>query len=108
MGQQWRISGYLSTLGWTNSIAELDEKRILKGKKIHDDLCEECHSENGKHQDHEIPRISGQVVNYLYLEMLLYQAGSKSMPKPNKMKERMETLEAEDLKDLSYFYASGS
>ena len=102
-----KISGYFSALEWTNTIAKLDEKRILRGKKIHDDLCEECHSENGKYQDHEIPRISGQVVNYLYLEMLFYQAGSKSMPQPDKMKGKIQTLEPEDLKDLSYFYASG-
>lgn len=103
-----KISGYFSALEWANTITKLDEQKILRGKKLHDELCEECHSENGRHQDHEIPRISGQVVNYLYLEMLLYQTGHRAMPQPEKMKERLAPLEVEELEALSHFYASGS
>lgn len=103
-----KISSYFSALDWTNTIARLDEEKILRGKKIHDELCEECHSENGRHQDHEIPRISGQVVNYLLLEMQSYQTDHRAMPQPGKMRERIKTLEVEELIALSHFYASGS
>lgn len=103
-----KMSKYFSALEWGNTSAKLDSEKVNKGKKIHDELCEECHSENGKFQDHEVPRISGQVVDYLYLQMLDYSAEKEVMPQPDKMKEQLETLNDKDLKALSHFYASGS
>jgi len=103
-----KISKYFSALEWGNTQAKLDSIKVRKGKKIHDEFCEECHSENGRFQDHEVPRISGQVVDYLYLQMLDYSTEKEVMPQPDKMKEQLETLNDEDLKSLSHFYASGS
>ena len=103
-----KMSKYFSALEWGNTPAKLDAEKVRRGNKIHDELCEECHSENGKFQDHEVPRISGQVVNYLYMQMLDYSSEKEVMPQPDKMKEQLETLNDEDLKALSHFYASGS
>ncbi len=103
-----KMSKYFSSLEWGNTLAKLDGEKVRRGNQIHDELCEECHSENGKFQDHEVPRISGQVVNYLYMQMLDYSTEKEVMPQPDKMKEQLETLNDEDLKALSHFYASGS
>ncbi|MEN8251211.1 MAG: c-type cytochrome [Bacteroidota bacterium] len=103
-----KMSKYFSALEWANTLAKLDGEKVRRGNKIHDELCEECHSENGQFQDHEVPRISGQAVNYLYMQMIDYSSKNDFMPQPGKMKEQLETLTDEDLKALSHFYASGS
>jgi cytochrome subunit of sulfide dehydrogenase len=102
-----KIAEYFSTLEWVNSEHAEDQQLVQAGKKIHDELCEECHSENGQHQDHEIPRISGQVRGYLYMQMLDYYQGNEVLPQPEKMKERIITLKQHELEALSHFYASG-
>jgi sulfide dehydrogenase cytochrome subunit len=102
------ISKYFASLEWRDTAAVLDGDKVRKGHEIHDELCEECHEKNGRHQDKDIPRISGQLAEYLYLQMLDYHAGIPTMPQPDKMKERMETLKKEDLEALSLFYASGT
>ena len=103
-----KISTYFSELEWRNaSIRNIDEKERQKGRDIHDELCVECHEDNGRHQDKEIPRISGQSINYLYLQMMDYRDGKENMPQPEKMKERMGSLTNEDLRAVSVFYASG-
>ncbi len=101
------ISKYFAALEWGNFAADLDGDKVRRGQKIHDELCEECHEKNGRHQDKDIPRVSGQAPDYLYLQMLDYHAGMRAMPQPDKMKERLETLEIEDLEALRHFYGSG-
>lgn len=103
-----KIAEYFSALEWVNTETDQDVQMVQTGKSIHDELCEECHSENGRHQDHEIPRISGQVRNYLYMQMLAYYLGIELLPQPEKMKERIMTLEQDELEALSHFYASGN
>lgn len=103
-----KISKYFAALEWRNAAAVLDGDKVRRGHEIHDELCEECHEKNGRHQDKDIPRISGQLAEYLYLQMIDYHAGMQTMPQPDKMKERMETLKVEDLEALSHFYASGT
>ncbi len=61
------ISKYFAALEWINTTAELDTDKVQKGLKIHNELCEECHEKNGRHQDKDIPRISGQQAQYLFL-----------------------------------------
>ena len=102
-----RISKYYAALEWGNSGTKGDNNKARRGREIHDELCEECHEKNGRHQDKDIPRISGQAPDYLYLQMLDYHAGVERLPQPEKMQERMETLKREDLEALSHFYGSG-
>ncbi|MES9961180.1 MAG: cytochrome c, class I [Sedimenticola sp.] len=102
-----KISDYFSSLDWINAKADIDQNLVTRGHEIHKELCEECHENNGRHQDKEIPRISGQAGNYLYLQMKDYYNGSPAMPQPDKMKDRMATLDLKDLEALSHFYSSG-
>lgn len=102
-----KIAEYFSALEWVNTEPGEDHQMMQTGKKIHDELCEECHSENGQHQDHEIPRISGQARGYLFMQMRDYYLGSEVLPQPEKMKERIMTLEQQELEALSHFYAGG-
>jgi len=102
-----KISKYFAAREWGNTGTELDGDKVRRGREIHDELCEECHEKNGRYQDKDIPRISGQAPDYLYLQMLDYHAGLRLMPQPDKMKERLETLEVEELEALSHFYGSG-
>lgn len=101
------LSKYYASLEWSNSKLDFDNNKALSGKKLHDELCEECHEDNGRFQDKEVPRISGQTPDYLYMQLIDYHYGSEAMPQPEKMKERVEKLTLEDLDSLSHFYASG-
>jgi len=101
------ISDYFSSRSWINANDTISTSKADTGREIHAELCEECHEKNGRHQDKEIPRISGQWSDYLYMQLLGYRSITLSMPQPEKMKERLDTLETDELEALSQFYASG-
>ncbi len=103
-----KISRYFAALDWGTAKVVIVDDKVRRSEKIHDELCEECHEKNGRYQDKEIPRISGQTPNYLYLQMLDYHADVRAMPQPDKMKVRIETLKVKDLEALSHFYGSGT
>jgi len=100
------ISDYLSAKRWGSAGVTPNWERVEKARKIHHELCEECHKEEGKFQDKEIPRIAGQWPQYLYLQLLDYSTGDQKMPQPPKMKERLEPLNEQELMVLSEFYGS--
>ena len=102
-----KISDYFAGLKWVNAKGDFDSNKINEGREIHDELCVECHEDNGRHQDKDIPRISGQSEKYLYMQLLDYRLGKTDMPQPAKMKEQLETLDRNDLNALSQFYSNG-
>jgi sulfide dehydrogenase cytochrome subunit len=102
-----QISEYFSALEWGSAAKDIDARLEEKGREIHEEICEECHEQQGRYQDKDIPRISGQTPYYLYLQLLDYRGGVSAMPQPEKMKERLKGLGDEDLEALSLFYAGG-
>lgn len=100
------ISRYFAGKNWGNAADKIDPALVRRGAGIHQEHCEECHQDDGRFQDKEIPRIAGQWGGYLLLQLQDYQTGNPFMPQPEKMLQRLEPLDEEDLRALSHFYSS--
>jgi sulfide dehydrogenase cytochrome subunit len=95
---------YFAASTWTDAGASTSQQQIEAGRAIHDDLCAECHEDEGRYQDKEIPRLAGQWPAYLLSQLIDYQNADLRMPQPDKMKNRLTDLSLDDLQAVSSFY----
>lgn len=81
----------------------VDAARAAKGATLHETHCAECHRDNGKTGIGNTPRLAGQWLRYLQMQMDLVAAGKRKMPA--EMAKKVEPLSREDLDALLHFYA---
>ena len=67
--------------------------------------CDKCHSEYGGAAEDDLAIMSGQWRQYLEMEFDDFDSGERKMSR--KMKEKYDTLSAEDKKAILELYVSG-
>ena len=67
------------------------------------ETCGACHGEDGNSADPNNPRLAGQYESYLVKALEDYKTGARKNPIMNGM---AEALSADDIKDISAYYAS--
>lgn len=83
---------------------KFDAKLAEKGAEIHDDKCENCHSDRGSNPDVDAAILAGQWTPYLRAQFSAFMSGAREAPA--KMQKKTEKLSAEDIEALLNFYAS--
>jgi cytochrome subunit of sulfide dehydrogenase len=81
-----------------------DAELAMKGKKIHLDLCEKCHANDGTDVKDDAGVLAGQWTPYLRLTFQQYKAGKRNMEQ--KMKPKIKKLDDEGIEALLNYYAS--
>lgn len=95
---------YFAEREWVPAGVSADADLVDAGAAIHEEHCVECHDEDGRYQDKEIPRLAGQWPQYLFMQLLDYRSERVPMPQPDKMRERLEGLSDHDLAAVSAYY----
>jgi cytochrome c553 len=62
--------------------------------------------DNGRYTEYLLPRLAGQWLDYLQIQMHEYKFREPRMPQPRLMWQMMEGLSVDDLNALAHFYAS--
>jgi sulfide dehydrogenase cytochrome subunit len=83
---------------------DFDAALASSGAATHEAECDRCHSEGGSNVEDEASILAGQWMGYLEESFAQYASGDR--PQDKKMKEKMETLSADDVKALVHYYAS--
>jgi sulfide dehydrogenase cytochrome subunit len=83
---------------------EFDAALAASGAAIHEAECDRCHSEGGSNVEDEASILAGQWMGYLEDAFAQYASGDR--PQDKKMKEKMDSLSAENVKALIHYYAS--
>jgi sulfide dehydrogenase cytochrome subunit len=86
----------------TAPVPAFDHERAVD---LHDRLCAECHDDQGRFQDKEIPRLAGQWPAYLGMMLTDYRDADSTLPQPEKMRDRIKDLTDEEINLLSLYYA---
>jgi cytochrome subunit of sulfide dehydrogenase len=84
---------------------DFDAAKAAAGKKIHKKNCEKCHSDGGSYADDDAGMLAGQWMPYLEEAFEDYAAGEREMME-DKMKEKIDALDAESIEALLHYYAS--
>jgi len=95
---------YFANRDWVPARASANSTLADRGAAIHEEHCVECHDEDGRYQDKEIPRLAGQWPQYLLMQLRDYRSERVPMPQPARMRERLAGLSDEDLAAVSVFY----
>jgi len=93
-----------SALPFVPAAQKFDAALAEAGAAVHEQLCEQCHSEGGSNVEDEASILAGQWAGYLEVEFARYLSGER--PQDKKMKEKMDALSADDAKALIQYYAS--
>jgi sulfide dehydrogenase cytochrome subunit len=101
-----QLASHFAEQAWQSAAVTLDIGVLAEGERLHDEVCAECHEEQGRFQDRDIPRIAGQWPDYLVFQLRIYRDLPESIPQPSKMREALVGLSDADLHALGQFYAS--
>lgn len=99
------IAHYFAQQPWRNAEGQLTGSQLRQAQALHHERCADCHDDDGRYQDHEIPRLAGQLPAYLGMQLRDYRDRGKKVPQPEKMRKQVKDLTDAEIRMLSHFYA---
>ena len=99
------IAEYYSSKEFVPAPQQFDAEAATVGAKIHKRNCEKCHSDGGSYADDDAGILAGQWMPYLKLVFADYATGQRGMM-DDKMKEKIDALDADSISALIHYYAS--
>jgi sulfide dehydrogenase cytochrome subunit len=91
---------------WVPASQQVDGALVQRGQAMHEAMCSVCHLDNGRYAEYTLPRLAGQWLDYLQIQVHEYKHRQPAMPQPKLMKKMLDELGADDLNALAHFYAS--
>lgn len=98
------VDKYFASQPFVAAVQKSDAAAAAKGKQIHADQCELCHTDGGSVADDDAGILAGQWMPYLKETFAEYQSGKRLMPE--KMKPKIMGLKADEVNALIQYYAS--
>ncbi len=98
------IAQYFSKQKFVRAKQKFDPELAKKGKEIHEQRCEKCHSNHASEPSDDAGIQAGQHMKYL--EEMLFEFVAGTRPVPKKMKAQLEQLDKASLEALVNFYGS--
>jgi sulfide dehydrogenase cytochrome subunit len=99
-----QIAVYFSKQKFVRAKQKFDPALAKKGKEVHDQYCEKCHSDGGTRPDDEAGMTAGQWIPYLRQAFDEFAAGKRPIGK--KMKARLDEVDKAGIEALIQYYAS--
>jgi sulfide dehydrogenase cytochrome subunit len=98
------VAKYYADQEFVRADQEFDAALAEKGKKIHEENCEKCHSEAGSLPSDDSGILAGQWMPYLKQTFSEFTSGERPMTK--KMKVKFEKLDESQKEALLNYYGS--
>jgi len=99
------IAEFYGSKSFVPAKQEFDAALAANGAGIHKRECEKCHSDGGSYADDDAGMLAGQWMPYLEQVFAEYATGERSMME-DKMKDKVDALDAESITALLHYYAS--
>ncbi len=99
-----QIAQYFSEQKFVRAKQKFDPVLAKRGKEVHEENCEKCHSEGGTVADDDSGFTGGQWMPYLTYALKEFESGKRPIAK--KMKIKLEKLEKGDIEALVNYYGS--
>jgi sulfide dehydrogenase cytochrome subunit len=99
-----QIAQYFSKQKFVRAKQKFDPALAKKGKEVHDQYCEKCHSEGGTVADDDAGMPAGQWMPYLRHAFDEFYTGKRPIAK--KMKIKLDEISKSDVEALINFYGS--
>jgi sulfide dehydrogenase cytochrome subunit len=98
------VAGYFAKQKFVRAKQTFDPVLAKKGKSLHADYCEKCHSNGGTSAEDDTGLPAGQWMPYLRHALNEFKTGKRPIPK--KMKAKLDDVNDADLEALVNYYGS--
>jgi sulfide dehydrogenase cytochrome subunit len=98
------VAGYFSKQKFVRAKQKFDPALAKKGKSLHADYCEKCHSNGGTEAEDDTGLPAGQWMPYLRQALKEFRTGKRPIPK--KMKAKLDQVDDADIEALVNYYGS--
>jgi sulfide dehydrogenase cytochrome subunit len=98
------IAKYFSGKKFVRAVQKVDPALTAKGKKVHEEYCEKCHSEGGNVASDDASILAGQWMPYLDSQLNDFLAGKRAAPKA--MDAMLKKIDKTDIPALVNYYGS--
>ena len=99
------LAEYYAGMEFVPAKQEFDAALAAEGAKVHRRDCEKCHSDGGSLADDDAGMLAGQWMPYLEQVFADYAAGDREIME-DKMKEKIDALDAASISALIHYYGS--
>lgn len=99
-----QIAQHFYKLPFVRAKQKFDPELAKKGKQVHDQYCEKCHSEGGTVADDDAGMPAGQWMPYLKHAFDEFYSGKRPVSK--KMKLKLDEINKADVDALIHYYGS--
>lgn len=99
-----QIAQHFSKQQFVRAKQKFDPALAKKGKEVHDQYCEKCHSEGGTVADDDAGMPAGQWIPYLRHAFDEFYSGKRPVAK--KMKLKLDEINKADVEALINYYGS--
>lgn len=100
--QALAVAAHYSEQTFVPAKQQVDLAKAGKGKLVHDDACDKCHTEAGSVPDDDAGILAGQWMPYMQQSFKEYRAGKR--PDIKKMTAAFEKLNDADFEALVHYY----
>lgn len=101
------LAAYYAEKPWTPAAQELDPKLVRQGSFVLE-RCSGCHGKTGgESKTDDTPRLDGQWVRHIDLELAKYRDGTLALPN-QKMADNAHKLKEKEVAAIAAFFASQS
>lgn len=101
------LAEYFAEQRWAPAPQPVSPDQLAKGKSIVSENCEDCHGSDGHNPNAGTPRLNGQWVKYMELELEKYRGTEFKMPQRKMKKAANETKPADAASAARYYGAQG-
>ncbi|HTY99860.1 MAG TPA: c-type cytochrome [Rhodocyclaceae bacterium] len=98
------IAGYFYKQKFVRAKQKFDPALAQKGKQLHEDYCEKCHTQGGTVADDDVGLPAGQWMPYLRKAMKEFKSGARPIAK--KMKAKLDEVDDAGVEALINYYGS--
>jgi len=98
------IAEHYAGLPFVPAEQDFDAALASQGEAVHEEHCDQCHSDGGSNPEDEASILAGQWMGYLREAFAHYKSGEREQPK--KMQEKIDALSDADVEALLHYYAS--
>ena len=98
------VAKHLAAKPFVKAKQPFDAAQAARGKQLHEQACEKCHSDGGTLAEDDAGILAGQWTPYLRASFDEFGKGAR--PMPEKMKPKFEPLKPDELEALLHYYAS--
>jgi sulfide dehydrogenase cytochrome subunit len=103
-GDMEKVAKYFAGKKFVRAAQKFDPALAMKGKQIHYNYCEKCHTESGSVASDDAGILAGQWMPYLDGQFKHFTSGMRTVPK--KMQPMLKKVDKADIEALVNYYGS--